>query len=168
MADTNLNPYLIYLAGPVDGIAGKDAKGWREYLSSAAPPNIGLFSPAHAYLNITKECIVGADVSNRQIIANCSGVLANLLGPGRGFGTIREIEFANMHHKIVVVAATDLDDTMLTYDLQVRPTLDEAFDHLLELINKRRNAPPQVMTPLGMIQLGPDPEEDEEQEEKEE
>lgn len=164
MTDTNLNPYLIYLAGPIDGIESKESKGWREYLASAAPPNIGLFSPAHAYLNVTKECIVGADVANRQIIANCSGVLANLMGSGRGFGTIREIEFANIHRKIVVVAADDLDDTFMTYDLEVKPTLDEAFDHLLELINKRRAEPPTIMSPFGMIQLGSPPDEEEKEE----
>ena len=138
----------LYLAGPMDDIEKDAARGWREEAADAVGMGVLLFSPAHAYLNATKVNASMVDFLNKGMIRYCDGVLANLTGPGRGFGTIREIEFARMNQKPVAVAG-DLDLHFASHDLLIRPTLDEAAHALIETIGEIRDRPNPLMFLLG-------------------
>lgn len=128
---------IIYLAGPIDGIDGDEARNWRETVASQVGTGVLLFSPAHAYMNAMPVNAQSIDWLNKLVIQHSDGVLANLSGPGRGLGTIREIEFARMNRKPVAVVG-DLDVHYSAWDLLLKPTMDEGIQALMEEIHKNR------------------------------
>jgi hypothetical protein len=123
---------LVYLAGPIDGIDRKDALGWREKLAEEAPSMVLLFNPVTAYHGVNAGTAIAADQVNRMVIARCSAVIANLSGPGRAFGTIREIEFARFCEKLVVIVNDRPEDSLLAYDCQQVRTPEDALIRVLE------------------------------------
>lgn len=132
-----MNPVLIYLAGPIDDIALDRAQQWREAVAAHAPTGVALFSPAHAFMNVNEVSFRGVDRVNRAVIHSCAhGVLANLMGPGRGFGTIREIEFARMTGTPVAVVGKI--DSLMKDDIMVAKSLQEGLTMLLEEIGDIR------------------------------
>ena len=135
-----MNPAtLIYLAGPIDGVSIEDACAWREDLARHAPVGVVLFNPATAFHNVNKQTIQGADAVNRMVIQMSSAVVANLSGPGRAFGTMREIEFARgACGKLVVVAVgPEPIEALLAYDLIQAPDPLEALEFALEQLYDR-------------------------------
>jgi len=141
---------IIYLAGPIDGINPGDARGWREQVEDQVPTGVLLFSPAHAYMNVRPVNAQAIDWINKTVIRQCDGVLANLSGPGRGFGTIREIEFARLGGKPVAVVG-DLDIHYSAWDCILAESFDQAIEALLKAINEQRE---QMANPLSFLMPG--------------
>lgn len=132
-----IDPILIYLAGPIDDVEVEEAQGWREQIAVDLPEGVVLFSPAHAFLNVNASNIKRADWANRHVINCADAVIANLDGDGRGFGTIREIEFAvRIGRPVVVVGQLE---SLMQYDLEVVGRLDEALMTALELVAEKRD-----------------------------
>lgn len=135
-----ITPVSIYLAGPIDGIPLEDALGWRDEIAELYPTTL-FYNPVTAYRNASQGTMSGVERFNRVAICLCDGVLANLAGPGMGFGTIREIEYASQNpsaNKPVAVAG-DIQ-SMAVADLIVRPTVEEALEELLALVADGRHA----------------------------
>lgn len=125
--------YSVYLAGPMDGVSSDDAGEWREKLASEFP-DVLFYMPNTAYRNANRYNAVVMDGLNRHAINQCTGMIANLLGPGRAFGTIREVEYARLRSKRVVVVAHPKDvgeHTLMTYDLGLELTPTAAMENLL-------------------------------------
>lgn len=141
---------IIYLAGPIDGVAAGESQTWREKAADLVDTGVLLFSPAHAYMNAAPINAQSIDWINKSVIDQCDGVLANLTGAGRGLGTIREIEFARLRNKPVAVAG-DLDVHYSAWDLVVRPTLEDAVHELLKAIYAQRV---QLKNPIMMLLPG--------------
>lgn len=146
---------MIYLAGPVDDISLEDAKGWREELGQQAPSGVLFYSPVHAYVGtVTKATIQMAERINRTFIHACQGMIANMSGPGRGFGTIREIEFARLSGVPVVAIVNEPLDSLLAYDVYMAMDVDDALTTILEAANDIRQQ--QNRHPLfGLLGLDP-------------
>lgn len=157
---SEVQPIIIYLAGPIDDVPIETAREWRRDLSLSLPHNVVLFSPAHAYFNGNPETFPKIDHFNRRVIYAADGLLANLTGSGRGFGTIREIEHA-VNSSTPVAVAGDIVSYM-AHDVIVRPTVDEAFNALLQKIAELRDVPPHMMFgPFVIPFQQPDPPEEE-------
>lgn len=99
---------MVYLAGPIDDVDINDAKSWRELMARQLwTKGISTFNPATAYkLNLDRntEYVSERVVNiNKCAIQQSDLVVANLSGPGLGFGTIREIEYAKSIGKEVII-----------------------------------------------------------------
>lgn len=127
--------FLIYLAGPIDGISLEDASGWRDQLMADAPSGVLCFNPVTAWKGVSKLTAPAMDAGNRLIIRHCSGMVAKLDGPGRGFGTIREIEFASYHNIPVATSNSEGElESLLSYDLLQEDTPMDALSALMERV----------------------------------
>lgn len=88
---------IAYLAGPIDDVDKDSASWWVGSLRvTLATCGVNSYSPLTA---ITQTNMMRADAAkicaiNRDAIRHCDFMIAYLAGKGRGFGTIREIEFA--------------------------------------------------------------------------
>lgn len=146
-----IQPIMIYLAGPIDDIPIQVARKWREEAGLDLPTGVVLFSPAHAYQGEVSEATAPkVDFMNRVNIAFCDGVIANLSGLGKGFGTIREIEFARSRNKPVVVIGDHIV-SLMTHDLHLVKDFDSALTSILQSIQEGRN-PQVLMVPLPFLQ----------------
>lgn len=133
-------PVMVYLAGPIDDVEDTESRGWRESMILSAPAGVVFYSPAHAYINVNEANFTKVDRANRVAISHCvDGMLVNLAGEGRGFGTIREIEFARMNNIPVAVAGEVA--SMMRDDLFIASDLGTALTLLLEAIQEERNIP---------------------------
>lgn len=159
MREPAVYPMLVYLAGPQDDVSQDQARGWREELAAGAPTGVSFFSPAHAYLAVNRASFPAVDAMNRQAIQMSHAVIANLSGPGMGFGTIREIEFATIHNKLVQVVGP-IDHAMMTWDLTHAPDLDIALNNILEQVQQFREMRRQAHGVA--VQIIPPPEDDDE------
>lgn len=147
-------PIMLYLAGPIDDVSEEHACGWRREVAELVYGSaVLLFDPSTAWHGANQTTAVAVDWGNRHILAACDGLLANLSGPGRGFGTIREVEFACLHDLPVVVVGEIV--SLTAHNIDVVNTLEEGMQKLLERVAERRDVPPM----LRVVQLGV-PEED--------
>lgn len=133
------HPILIYLAGPQDDVSKRVARGWREKLASSAPAGVAFFSPAHAYMNVNRLSFRPVDHVNRLVINAATAVIANLSGQGRGFGTVREIEYAVQVGTPVQVIGP-VSHSLMTWDLTIAESLEEALDNVLHTVDASREA----------------------------
>lgn len=148
---------IIYLAGPIDDIDREEAREWREQVGDQFGSGTLLYSPAHAFVNAHYINARAIEFVNRLVLQNCDGVLANLSGSGRAFGTIREIEFARLHGKpVAVVADVSMNVHFSTFDLMLAPSFDKACDLLLKAIGEVRERPHPLALLLQPPQLGED------------
>jgi hypothetical protein len=149
-----IKPIAIYLAGPMYDHTGdyrsKDAMLWRDVLGDQAPAGVLFISPAHAFFGASPITAPILDRVERHMIVACHALLANLTDPAPAFGTIRDIEFAKGHGMPVAIASDS--KSLMTHDLIVKPTVDEALTALLEEIHGNRKRPAMMM---GGIQLIP-------------
>jgi hypothetical protein len=141
---------IIYLAGPIDDVTDR-GEVWREEAASLVGTGVLLFSPAHAYLNAHLVNAQSLDWMNKHVIRNSAGLLANLGGPGRGLGTIREIEFARLFDKPVAVVG-DFSQHLSAWDLIFRSELEDALDDLIKAIGAARE---QRQHPLAFFLQSP-------------
>lgn len=143
----------IYLGGPIEGITYAEARDWREHVADLAPAGCLLFNPVTAWHGVSLATAGAVAYGDRHAILVCDGVLANLSGPGRAFGTIREIEFARAHGKPVSVATGE--DPLLScfaHDVFQSAGLEDALMALIEAIREQQDRP--AMHGL-LIQLPP-------------
>lgn len=117
---------LVYLAGPVDDVDAITANYWR----SEVAKHVTSWSEGHVCYDPQRPWLVAAsglpanaryiDLVNREVIRVAVAVIANLAGPGRGIGTIREIEFArSIDRPVLVFVPDDLPPTVALHDLLV-------------------------------------------------
>jgi nucleoside 2-deoxyribosyltransferase len=138
---SKIRPVMIYLAGPIDGIDIADAQAWREAVADHIGTGVLLYSPAHAYFNASEANAQIVMNMNRHAIVQSDGVLVNQMYL-KGYGTIREIEFARLQGKPVAVATKEkIEHLLAAYDLIVRHSLLDAAAALLEAIVKGRHTP---------------------------
>jgi hypothetical protein len=141
----------VYLAGPVDDIQPDEAVGWRERIA-ADWPEILFFCPPTAFLNRSMESAGALDRIEKRVITECNAMLANLGGPGKGFGTIREIEYARSHeggHRPVVVVG-DYAESLMAWDVMVADDIEEGMKVLVERMMMLRE---RAQDPFGFRQL---------------
>lgn len=117
---------MVYLAGPIDGIEPANAGRWRiKFSREMKLSGITCFDPYGAFYGASPNAADLVQAVNRAAIDASQAVVAYLAGPGRGFGTIREIEYAVSRGKRVIVVAADLS-VMSTWDCELVPTLADA------------------------------------------
>lgn len=122
----------VYLAGSIDAVGREYATSWRkEAASRLSACGVGSFDPTAAYSPGGDEwpSPMMRQV-NRAAIASCSGFLVNLTD-SKGFGTIREIEFAAALGKTIVVWGDEVElaSKIEAYDLKlVYPDLETCVD----------------------------------------
>lgn len=152
-----IKPMCVYLAGPIDGRDGHEVHGWRSEVILQAPSGVLLFNPATAYGNVGHATAPALDFTNRGVIANCSGVLANL-SLGITIGTIREVEFAVQMGKpiVAVVEREDISESLMYHDLVVAHTVASALEMLVEAIQQGR----QQQHPLHFLLRGAPPQQE--------
>jgi len=130
---------LAYLAGPLDGIPHGDGCDWYEVIEALAPPGWVCYLPGYAFASPGSDP-AALDAANRSVITHATAVvIANLSGPGRAFGTIREIEFAKARGLPVVVVATELE-SLLAYDVDVVSSLEDVWPHITKQIDRMMEA----------------------------
>lgn len=118
---------LVYLAGPIDGVSEDNASRWRVKMSrSLFRHGIAAYDPYAAFLGCHQNAAEQMWSLNRAAIQTADALLAYLAGPGIGFGTVREIEFARSVGKRVIVVSTQLS-VMSSWDLEVVETLSDAL-----------------------------------------
>ena len=157
----------LYLAGPIDGIPVGEARGWRAEVAELNR-GVLFFDPTMAWRGADvysggadvysggahpgpypapDPAPWGADVDmaravdavNRAAIRHCDGLLVNLSGPGRGFGTAREIEYARSLGKPVSVFVGGRPlVSLLAHDLMVSSGCPEALGKLLRAVRAGR------------------------------
>lgn len=118
---------LLYLAGPLDDLS-HDGTAWYDEFDKVRPNDVAGFMPGRAYLGAVDDP-AGIDRANRAVIEASLGVIANLSGPGRALGTIREIEFAKRLGKPVLVMG-DLSASLAAHDLTMFSSLEEIGEYL--------------------------------------
>lgn len=135
-----IRPTAIYLAGPMLDHTGdyrhRDAQTWREKLAEDGPAGVLFFSPAHAFFGAGPATAEMVDYIERSVIFACQATIAYCPDDEPLFGTIRDIEFAHSHGRVVVVVSKT--KSLMTWDLIVVQTLDEAVPAVLEAVNDRR------------------------------
>ena len=150
----------IYLAGPIDGVPEDDAREWRQAVGQMAPVGVLCFSPAHAYFGASAATARELHYLNHRALEGCDAVLAYLRGPGRAFGTIREIEAARQMHKPTAVVGLKPDESLMTYDLMVCDNLDGAVTAILEAVAAMRKRDGMPIAFLQGMMRPPDQEDD--------
>lgn len=118
---------LVYLAGPLDGIEHDGTVWYDEFREATYDSNVVGFMPGRAFTGASPDTAYLIDRANRAIIETSRYVVANLSGPGRALGTIREIEFAKSRRKRVLVLG-DMSSSLASHDLQTVDSLKEAAD----------------------------------------
>lgn len=123
-------PNMVYLAGPIDDITETVAMGWREHFAAIVNYfGTSCFNPCGAF-RMGEGNTLGVDKLiqiNKLAIVNSDVVVANLSGPGKGFGTIREIEFAKSIGKRVIVVLLEQDKySFYTHDLEIVNSVKQA------------------------------------------
>jgi nucleoside 2-deoxyribosyltransferase len=136
-----IRPILVYLAGPIDEVTAEQAQGWREAVADEVGAGVALYSPAHAFVSAGPGNAPAVDMANRMIIQASDGMLAYLPASKRAFGTIREVEFARSMAKPVVCVCENPLVSLLAYDVQQSPHLDDGMGMLLEAIAEDRKMP---------------------------
>ena len=125
---------LVYCAGPLDGVSWGEGRDWYEEMAALSPLGWALYCPGLAFKDATEDPR-SMDVANRVVISHaCDVVIAKLDGPGMGFGTIREIEFARMLGKPVIVIGEIV--SLLAHDIKVVDSLEDAVELMKELFEE--------------------------------
>lgn len=146
---------LVYAAGPIEE-AAEDARDW--YTEVPLPPGIALFCPWLAFRGDDYTSARTIERANRTMLMTADGVLANLRDRATAFGTIREIEFARLNNKPVVVVCPSPIMSLSAHDIYQEVDLVRGIERLAEVIKSRREAPdihPLLMM-LGLQRLEPD------------
>jgi len=125
---------LVYLAGPIDDISIKESHNWREDIARRlAYRGISSFNPAKAYtltlLNPPSDLIKNI---NRFAIEQCDVVVVYLYGEGKGYGTMREIEYAkNINKRVIVIGnLSEISSHLEMYDIEIVETVIEAIERV--------------------------------------
>lgn len=134
---------LVYLAGPIDGIPNKESRQWRYTAAKIFHKSgISCFNPAAAYSIAGTDDFRSVIELNSIAITRCDAILVNLSGPGKAIGSIREIEFAKMYHKPVIVVLDSPHQHMALNDVVVCGDLDSAIESTMKTLGymEKQNA----------------------------
>jgi nucleoside 2-deoxyribosyltransferase len=88
---------------------------------------------------------------NRQVLSVCDGVLVNLRNRAAAFGTIREVEFAKLQQKPVVVVSKDPVMSLSAYDLFQEDTMERGLARLVEVVKMELQAPQSFAEMLAIL-----------------
>lgn len=122
---------MVYLAGPVDDISSSEAAAWRTNAKQLLEGlGITAFDPHMAFSCPSRITAPSIDYINRQAIMCSDGIIANLAGNGKGFGTIREIEYARSMYKAVIVITGEPIESLCAHDVIQAKTIPEAIQQL--------------------------------------
>lgn len=124
---------MAYLAGPLDDVSHEDGRAWYDEIERLSPPGWVLYCPGMAFRNPASDPLY-ADAANRAVILKSSVVIANLTGEGRGFGTIREIEFARAAGRPVVVVGEVV--SLLAHDCVVVQSLEDVWPEIVRQVDQ--------------------------------
>lgn len=122
---------MVFLSGPIDDVDGREASSWRDTLSRMLLGNgIASFNPYLAFkLEIDQKFIADKVISiNKAAIDQCDLLIANLNGPGRAFGTIREIEYARLKNIPVIIIGDVV--SLSAHDCVVLKDFKELYEFL--------------------------------------
>lgn len=129
---------IVYMAGPIDDLDPMDADGWREQLAQLLiERGLVAFFPNRCYAvpsmpdQATKLAVIHL---NKHVIYSCLAVIANLNGPGRGIGTIREIETARSMGKPVIVIGRNIDQHFALADVEIVDSILSAAESASALV----------------------------------
>lgn len=112
-----MQPFLLYLAGPITGVSYGASTDWRKYVAEKLPKYIQGVSPMRGkkYLNkekSVKDCYENRPLSSRKGITTrdrfdvmrCDMLFVNLEGAEKvSIGTVMEIAWADMLRKPIVI-----------------------------------------------------------------
>ena len=146
--------FLVYLAGPITGLAWGDASDWRGYVIKRFPPHIIGVSPLRGNEYLSKEGNLkdnyaelhpmstedGIMTRDRFDVMRADALLVNFLGATRvSIGTVMEISWAHLLNKPVVVVMEK--DNIHQHSMLrkasslIVPTLDAGIDLVDRLIS---------------------------------
>lgn len=144
---------IVYLAGPIDDIPLEHAQRWRDIATTDLEGRgVAVYDPTREVSNLralvaldlgrsTREIAAARICSwNRRAIGESVCMLAALAGPGRAFGTIREIEYAKQLQIPVVLWANPPVVSFEAWDLFQYPSYREAMEHILQIVQSRVSA----------------------------
>lgn len=117
----------VYLAGPLDGLDVDGTTWYDEFARFCSEDMVG-YMPGRAFINAAGYP-AGMDKMNRAALLECGWTLANLSGPGRALGTIREIEFASAHNRKVIVVG-DISKSLASHDLMTAESVEDAISQI--------------------------------------
>lgn len=145
--------FLVYLAGPINGLSYQESMDWRVYAAQKFPLEIKVLSPMRGKEFLKKENTIGSISYNNPLatskgitardrfdVMRCDAVLMNLLDVKTVLiGTIIEIGWADAYRKPLIIAA-ESESTYAKHSIVselagfIVPTLDEAIDTVRALL----------------------------------
>lgn len=129
---------VVYLAGPVDDVDAGQAMGWRQQFAQLAPSALCICPPT-VFLNARMDTAPGVRLVCHSLIASSSVVVANLLGPGLGLGTAREVEIAVRDVGVPVVAMlpeAQRNSYLFAFDCLVVSSVEEAAQAVASMLEQ--------------------------------
>lgn len=131
-----INDINVYIGGPIDNAEYEEAKKWREELRElllSSNNNICIFDPFFGFrLNKpTKHLVEIVSAVNREVIRQSDVCIFYLKGKARfqAFGTIREIEYASIYSKKIIIISDDenLCKHVESHDLIIVEEIDDSL-----------------------------------------
>lgn len=124
---------MAFLSGPIDDVDHRTATHWRKNVAHALRTiGVSSFDPSTAYsiAHLGNQDYVSEHIINinKAALDECDFVIAHLGGLGKAFGTIREIEYARLWGKEVIVVGDIV--SLSAYDCVVVPDFDTLFQYL--------------------------------------
>lgn len=125
----NKSTNMVFLSGPIDDISMDEASRWRDTLARQLDKlNVNVYDPARAFRINTKLSSEAVIKINKTAIEASDLLIANLSGEGRGFGTIREIEYAKSLNKQVIIIGDIV--SLSAYDCIIVNDMKELLEYL--------------------------------------
>lgn len=145
--------FLVYLAGPITGLAYDNAVDWRAYVIDRFPKNIIGVSPLRGKEYLSKEkdlkwhypehpLSTEDGIMTRDFfdVGRADALLVNFLGATRvSIGTVMEIAWAHMYRKPVVVVMEE--DNLHQHPMLrkasslIVPSLDDGIELIDRLVS---------------------------------
>lgn len=138
---------LAYIGGPIDDVDDAERTNWVDGLCKILTEvGVNTYRPVYAMCqtNFLREDAFAICEINRNAIRYCDLMIAKLCGPGRGFGTIREIELARQLGLRVIVIGTLVSLEARDVE-QVDPALFLQAETWRRLLRTDRGFPPGIV-----------------------
>lgn len=148
-----MREFLLYCAGPINGLPYAETVDWREQVAIKLPPNIKAVSPMRGKKYLSSEQAMkesyeehqlasrkGIATRDRMDVMRSDAVLVNLLGAKKvSIGSVIEIAWADILRKPIIVA---MDEGNIHSHAIIRevagfivPTLDEAIEIAISVLS---------------------------------
>ena len=130
---------LVYLAGPIDDTSSDHAKHWRAEASQVLGRyGIHAFNPYLAY-NLVPRTMMGVAKQvlavNETAIRVSDAVIVNLAVPGKGIGSIREMDLAVRLGLPVAAVTGDNHKRLALHDVNSFQSLADACEWLVKTLS---------------------------------